>query len=247
MRNTLDAILAKKKMISERIDALSWTAAQESLPRMGYARLGSILKQEECERSKSLYAKPELFRKRIEMERFRFGKGQYQYFQYPLPGLVAELRVALFRHLVKLANDWMAALCLPETYPDSLGGFLQRCHSVGQTQPTPLLLRYRAGDFNCLHQDIYGELAFPFQVVCCLSRPGDEFTGGEFLLVEQRPRAQSIGHALRLEQGEAIVIATRYKPVKGLNGYYRGNVRHGVSPILSGERFSLGIIFHDAS
>ena len=181
------------------------------------------------------------------MARYRFGRGEYQYFASPLPDLVAELRENLYRLLADCANQWMAALSLPGDYPASLGGFLERCHERGQNRPTPLLLHYRAGDFNCLHQDLYGDVVFPFQVVFCLSKPDVEFSGGELLLVEQQPRAQSIGHAIRMEQGEAVVITTRYRPAKGARGYYRINFRHGVSPLLSGEWYTLGIIFHDAA
>ncbi len=181
------------------------------------------------------------------MARFRFGRGEYQYFSYPLPALVDELRRTLYKQLVGTARDWMAALSLPLEYPPDLAAFTKESSARGQTRPTPLLLHYREGDFNCLHQDLYGDIFFPFQVIICLSKPGEEFTGGELLLVEQRPRAQSIGHAIHLEQGEAVVITTRYRPAKGSRGYYRPNFRHGVSPVLSGERFTLGIIFHDAS
>ncbi len=181
------------------------------------------------------------------MARFRFGRGEYQYLRYPLPDLIEKLRHQLYDHLVNTAIDWMKALSLPQEYPAKLAGFLDRCHMAGQCRPTPLLLRYSEGDFNCLHQDLYGEVVFPFQVVFGLSEPGREYTGGELLLVAQQPRAQSIGHALRLEQGEAVVITTRYRPVKGSRGYYRTNFRHGVSPLLSAERYTLGIIFHDAA
>jgi len=181
------------------------------------------------------------------MARYRFGRGEYQYFNYPLPSHIQELRKSLYRQLSQTATEWMSALSLPRQYPADLDAFLEECHAAGQTRPTPLLLRYGMQDFNCLHQDLYGDVFFPFQVVFCLSRPGEEFTGGELLLVEQQPRAQSIGHAIALKQGEAVVITTRYRPAKGTRGFYRTNFRHGVSPLLSGERYSLGIIFHDAS
>jgi len=181
------------------------------------------------------------------MARFHFGRGEYQYFAYPLPPLVAELREALYGKLTHTASQWMEALSLGAEFPAGLKGFMDRCHAQGQTRPTPLLLRYTAGDYNCMHQDLYGDVVFPFQVIFCLSRPDEEFTGGELLLVEQRPRAQSVGHAVRLEQGEAVVITTRYRPVRGSRGYYRSNFRHGVSQIHSGERYTLGIVFHDAA
>jgi hypothetical protein len=219
----------------------------ESLWTRGYARLGTLLNQGECENVRTLYAQPELFRSRIDMARYRFGRGEYQYFSYPLPSLIEKLRRELYGQLVSTAREWTAALSREQEYPDQLACFLEQCKSAGQNRPTPLLLHYQAGDFNCLHQDLYGEIFFPFQVVVCLSRPEEEFTGGELLLVEQQPRAQSVGHSIRLEQGEAVVITTRYRPVKGSRGYYRTNFRHGVSPLLSGKRYTLGIIFHDAN
>jgi hypothetical protein len=219
----------------------------ESLWTRGYARLGILLNQRECESIRSLYAQPELFRSRIDMARYRFGRGEYQYFGYPLPDAIQKLRQQLYGELQNTACEWMTALSLPQAYPAGLAHFLEQCQAAGQTRPTPLLLRYQAGDFNCLHQDLYGEIFFPFQVILCLSKPEQEFTGGELLLVEQQPRAQSVGHSIRLEQGEAVVITTRYRPAKGSRGYHRTNFRHGVSPLLSGERYTLGIIFHDAN
>jgi hypothetical protein len=180
------------------------------------------------------------------MARYRFGRGEYQYFAYPLPSLVDRLRTGLYRDLAPIARQWMEDLRLAAEYPDGHPAFLEICHAAGQQRPTPLLLRYREGDYNALHQDIYGKIFFPFQVIVCLSEPDLEFTGGELLLVEQQPRAQSVGRAIRLLQGEGIVITTRYRPAKGSRGFYRTNYRHGVSPIESGERFTLGIIFHDA-
>ncbi len=181
------------------------------------------------------------------MARYRFGRGEYQYFARPLPALVGELRAGLYQRLAPAANEWMAALRLQQTFPASLDEFQQKCAESGQTRPTPLLWRDRAGDFNCLQQDLYGEVVVPFQVVIGLSQPREDYEGGEFLLVEQQPRAQSIGHALLLEQGEGVVITTRYRPVRGKKGFYRTNVRHGVSPVRAGERYTLGIVFHDAS
>ena len=218
-----------------------------SLWTLGFERLGKVLSEAECHQLRALYDKPELFRSRIDMARYRFGKGEYQYFASPLPALVADLRRALYRQLAGVANAWMEALSLAGDFPPELDPFLDRCHARDQTRPTPLLLRYRTGDFNCLHQDLYGDIVFPFQVIFCLSKPDVEFTGGELLLVEQQPRAQSIGHAIRLEQGEGMAITTRYRPVKGSRGFYRTNFRHGVSRVLSGERFTLGMIFHDAT
>ena len=219
----------------------------DSLWTRGYSRLGILLKQRECEEIRALYAQPELFRSRIDMARYRFGRGEYQYFYYPLPAQIDELRRELYSQLVSTAREWTAALSRQQEYPEDLSCFLEQCAAAGQVRPTPLLLHYQAGDFNCLHQDLYGEIFFPFQVIVCLSKPEVEFQGGELLLVERRPRAQSVGHSIRLEQGEAIAITTRYRPVRGTRGYHRTNFRHGVSPVLSGERYTLGIIFHDAN
>ncbi|HLK19090.1 MAG TPA: 2OG-Fe(II) oxygenase [Bryobacteraceae bacterium] len=219
----------------------------EGLWTRGYNRLGILLNQQECASIRELFSRPELFRSRIDMARYRFGRGEYQYFNYPLPEKIAAIRREWYGQLVSTAREWMAALSREQEYPDELSCFLEQCAAAGQARPTPLLLRYQAGDFNCLHQDLYGEIFFPFQVVICLSQPDREFTGGELLLVEQQPRAQSVGHAIRLEQGEAVVITTRYRPAKGSRGYYRTNFRHGVSPVLTGERYTLGVIFHDAN
>jgi hypothetical protein len=229
------------------ISALPWIEIQASLWNSGYGRLGVVLDRAECEGLRTLYECPERFRSRIDMARYRFGSGEYQYFASPLPGLVTDLRTSLYADLWDTANEWMSALSLDGGYPEDLDGFLDRCHQQNQIRTTPLLLRYRAGDYNCLHQDLYGDVVFPFQVIFCLSQPGDEFTGGDLMLVEQRPRAQSVGHALQLCQGEGVVITTRYRPVKGSRGFYRANMKHGVSPVLSGERFTLGVIFHDAA
>lgn len=219
----------------------------ELLWSRGYTRLGSLLTARNCETIRGYYGQPELFRSRVDMARYRFGRGEYQYFGYPLPSQIDELRHQLYAGLAGPATEWMAALRQEVEYPAQLDSFLEQCHAAGQTRPTPLMLRYREGDFNCLHQDLYGEIFFPFQVVICLSQPDVEFTGGELLLVEQQPRAQSIGHAIRLEQGEAVAITTRYRPAKGVRGYHRTNFRHGVSPLLSGERHTMGLIFHDAA
>ncbi len=230
-----------------RIPQLPWPEILKNLRQFGFGRMGTILDRGECEHLRNLYSDGTRFRSRIDMARFRFGRGEYQYFAYPLPPLIANLRDELYEQLAPTANAWMSALSQPGTFPRRLKQFLQTCHAHGQTRPTPLLLRYREGDYNCLHQDVYGEIVFPFQVVVGLSRPQAEFTGGELLLVEQRPRAQSVGHAIGLQQGEAVVLTTRYRPAQGSRGYYRTNFRHGVSPILSGERFTLGVVFHDAA
>jgi hypothetical protein len=239
------ALAALPSSLEERMEKISWREAERMLWETGFARLGTLLLREECEALRSLYGEPSHFRSRIDMARYRFGRGEYQYFAYPLPRLVAELRTALYARLAGPANAWMTALRLPGKFPAEHAAFLTQCAKRGQTRPTPLLLRYRAGDYNCLHQDVYGDVVFPFQVIFCLSRPGEEFGGGELLLVEQRPRAQSIGHVVQLQQGEAVAITTRYRPVKGSRGHYRASLRHGVSEVLSGERYTLGVIFHD--
>ncbi len=209
-------------------------------------RLGVILSPAECSGLTSLYGQDELFRSRIEMARFRFGVGDYKYFREPLPKVVQLLREHAYPSLAEIANRWMEAFGDPTRYPGTLAQLRAECHVLGQTKPTPLLLHYEAGGYNCLHQDLYGELAFPLQVVCLLSQAGRDYTGGEFLLVEQRARAQSIGQAIQAGQGEAVVFTTRYRPVKGSRGYYRAHVKHGASRIRSGTRYTMGIIFHDA-
>jgi uncharacterized protein len=212
----------------------------------GYARLGSLLTAAECRRLIALYEDEERFRKHIDMARYRFGEGTYRYFAYPLPEKIEALRADHYETLAPIAGDWMKALGFDTAFPATLEKFLAHCHAHGQPRPTPLMLRYEKGGYNCLHQDLYGEIVFPFQIVIGLSNP-DDYEGGELLLVEQRPRAQSIGHALRLAQGEAVAITTRYRPVKGTRGFYRAAIRHGVSRITRGERYTLGIIFHDAA
>jgi hypothetical protein len=229
--------------IGDRVRQLPWPDLEASLWQFGFARTRAVLTPEECASLVAMYGNQELFRSRIEMARYRFGEGDYQYFAYPLPSVVQELRTHAYPALAGIANRWAEALGRPERYPADLKRLLAQCKQVDQTRPTPLLLHYETGGYNCLHQDIYGDLAFPLQLVCFLNR---EYTGGEFLLVEQRPRAQSIGHAMRPEQGEMAVFTTRYRPVKGSKGYYRVNVKHGVSRVTSGSRYTLGVIFHDA-
>ena len=219
---------------------------EQSLWEHGFAAAGPVLDADQCAALIRSYANPALFRSRIDMARYRFGLGDYQYFADPLPPAVADLRERFYALLAPLAGRWMEALGLPQRYPADLAGFRAHCHAHGQTKPTPLLLHYEAGGYNCLHQDLYGDIVFPFQVVICLSRPGHDFTGGEFLLVEQRPRAQSVGHSLSLRHGEALVFSTRYRPARGSRGFYRASLKHGVSRVLSGARYTLGVIFHDA-
>jgi hypothetical protein len=225
---------------------IDWPAAAQSLTDRGFARLPPMLTPRECEDLIALYADPDRFRSRIDMQQYRFGRGEYQYFRYPLPPLIDDLRHSLYKGLAPVANRWSELLGSETRFPTTLDALLKLCYQRGQKRPTPLLLRYGAGDFNCLHQDIYGEIAFPFQVVFFLSEPGRDYTGGEFLLVENPPRAQAMGRALLPRQGEALIITTRHRPGQGKRGYFRVGVRHGVSEIVSGNRWTLGIIFHDA-
>jgi uncharacterized protein len=217
-----------------------------TLRQEGFASLGTLLTRGQCKELRGLYDNPDNFRSRIDMAQYRFGRGEYQYFRYPLPALVVDLRETLYVNLVASARAWMAELGQDASFPDTHAAFIEECHAAGQTRPTPLLLRYRRGDYNCLHQDLYGAVVFPFQVIVALSEAESEYRGGELLLVEQRPRAQSRGRAIRMEQGEGVAITTRYRPERGTRGSYRVNVRHGVSTIREGERFTLGVIFHDA-
>ena len=232
--------------IEDRLKNVPWHEAEDSLSQFGYAQLGSLLTPEECADLVAQYLDERRFRSRIDMARYRFGEGDYKYFAYPLPEIVEQLRAHAYPPLAQIANHWMNALNDEQHFPETLDAFRKRCRALGQTKPTPLLLHYEAGGYNCLHQDLYGELAFPLQMVCFLSQPGRDYTGGEFLLVEQRPRAQSVGEAVLPQQGEAIVFTTRYRPVKGSRGYYRAAMRHGVSRVKSGTRYTLGVIFHEA-
>jgi uncharacterized protein len=232
--------------LAHRIRELPWDEMAASLWERGYAQAGPLLTPPECDEMISLYGRDELFRSRIDMARYRFGVGDYKYFAYPLPEIAATLRQEAYPKLAAIANAWMEALGSSDRFPAELAGLTADCQKLGQTKPTPLLLHYEAGGYNCLHQDIYGELAFPLQVVCFLSQPDRDYTGGDFLLVEQRPRAQSVGESVHAQQGEIVVFTTRYRPVKGSRGYYRANLKHGVSRLKSGTRYTLGIIFHEA-
>jgi hypothetical protein len=225
---------------------LDWDAIEESLTERGFAHLPKLLSPDQCAGIIELYDHADLFRSRIDMAQYRFGRGEYQYFAYPLPPLVEELRHALYSRLERIANQWAEMFDSDNRFPGTLTELLARCHEAGQARPTPLVLRYREGDFNCLHQDIYGAIAFPFQVVCYLSQPGTHYGGGEFLLTEQVPRAQTMGRVFQPDQGDAMVITTRHRPGRGKRGVYRINVKHGVSPVAWGQRQTLGIIFHDA-
>jgi hypothetical protein len=232
--------------IRPRVEAVDWVGIRAMIAERGYATTAPLLSAEECAELSGLYDNRERFRSRVDMARLRFGVGEYKYFADPLPPIVATLREELYPRVAPIANAWMELLRLEDRFPASLAEFTARCHREGQSKPTPLLLRYDAGGYNCLHQDLYGAIVFPIQFTIMLSRPGADFDGGEFLLVEQRPRAQSRGEAITLRQGEAILFATRYRPVQGSRGYYRVNVRHGVSRIERGRRVTLGVIFHDA-
>jgi uncharacterized protein len=234
------------RSITSRVARLDWAAIARDLDDRGRAVTGRLLSPRECAGLVHMFDDQALFRSRIDMARHRFGAGEYKYFAEPLPVLVAALREVLYGRLVPIANHWMEMLGASERFPARLAGYRARCAARGQRRPTPLLLRYGPGGYNCLHQDLYGPLAFPFQVTILLDRPGGDFAGGEFLLVEQRPRSQSRGEAVVLQQGEAIVFPNRYRPVTGTRGVYRVTVRHGVSLIRSGQRTSLGVIFHDA-
>jgi hypothetical protein len=232
--------------IESRVATLNWTALEQSLSDYGYAQTPAILTPAECTSLVQLYSDDHLFRSRIEMARFRFGEGDYKYFANPLPAIVQALRTAFYPRVAPIANRWMERLGDQQRFPDTLDEFLTICHRHGQKKPTPLLLHYETGDYNCLHQDLYGDVAFPIQLTCFLSPPDRDYTGGEFLLVEQRPRAQSKGEVMSPREGEIVIFATRYRPVRGSKGYYRVTLRHGVARIRSGVRYTLGIIFHDA-
>ncbi|HZS48740.1 MAG TPA: 2OG-Fe(II) oxygenase [Blastocatellia bacterium] len=232
--------------IAERIASLNWQQITTKLDEIGYATSEPLLNQSECQELIDLYKEPKPFRSRIDMARFQFGHGEYQYFADPLPPIVEDLRTNLYPHLAGIANRWMEVMSLPERFPDDLTHFLQECRRKGQPRPTPLLLFYKEGDYNCLHQDLYGEISFPLQAAFVLNKRAVDYTGGEFLLLEQRPRAQSRGEAINLEQGQMLIFPNRYRPVKGTKGYYRTTMRHGVSRVLSGNRSCLGIIFHNA-
>jgi len=228
------------------MNEIDWHAAIDELDRYGSATLKGLLAREDYQAVIDLYEDEAKFRKRVVMAQHGFGRGEYKYFAYPLPVLVAELRARLYPPLAEIANRWSAALKSDIRFPLTHAEYLKRCHAAGQTRPTPLLLRYSEDDYNCLHQDLYGEHVFPLQVAFLLSRPGEDFTGGELVLTEQRPRMQSRAEIVPLAQGDAVVFAVNERPVRGAKGYYRVKMRHGVSRLRSGSRFTLGIIFHDA-
>jgi hypothetical protein len=231
---------------ASRLSGIDWAALSAALASQGCAVIEALLTDADCRELAALYPHDDHFRSHIHMARHGFGRGEYKYFKYPLPEPIGALRTALYPHLAEVANAWNERMAIATRYPARHAAFLKQCHDAGQVRPTPLLLRYIVGDFNCLHQDLYGELAFPIQLTILLSEPEKDFTGGEFVLTEQRPRMQSRAEVVPLKQGDAVVFAVHHRPVQGTRGSYRVNLRHGVSRVRSGLRHTLGIIFHDA-
>jgi hypothetical protein len=232
--------------IEKRIASIDWKQTSQDVDAEGHAIIRRVLSREESEATSELFQHDDFFRSRVVMERHRFGRGEYKYFKYPLPDIVVSLRTTVFPHLVPIANRWNEALRIDARYPTVHADYLRRCHQAGQHKPTPLLLQYETGDYNCLHQDLYGEHVFPLQLAILLSEPERDFTGGEFVLTEQRPRMQSRPIVVPLRQGDGVVFAVNHRPVQSAKSVYRVNLRHGVSRIRSGHRHTLGIIFHDA-
>ncbi|TFW13724.1 2OG-Fe(II) oxygenase [Duganella callida] len=233
--------------IAVHVAALDWQAIADELNAHGYAIIPGLLTADECAAMAAQYAQPSLFRSRVVMAQHGFGSGEYQYFRYPLPSLIAALRQALYGPLADIANRWQELMDLPERFPADHADYLARCHAAGQQRPTPLLLQYVPGDYNCLHQDLYGEHVFPLQAAILLSQPGRDFDGGEFVLTEQRPRMQSRAEVVPLRRGDMVIFPVHHRPVQGTRGIYRVNMRHGVSRLRAGLRHTLGLIFHDAS
>jgi hypothetical protein len=246
MPRSAAAVRNQEPTLEARIGAHDWPALADSLDRFGCATTGVLLTSDGCQALTETYGDDTRFRSRVIMARHGFGRGEYKYFSYPLSAPVARLRTALYPHLAEIANRWNAAMGIDVRYPATHDAYLDRCHKAGQGKPTPLLLQYGPGDYNCLHQDLYGDLVFPLQATVLLSRPGGDFSGGEFVLTEQRPRMQSRAEVVPLAQGEAVIFPVYHRPVQGTRGIYRVNMRHGVSRIRSGSRHTLGIIFHDA-
>ena len=239
-------VITPSKALAGRVNALDWEAIAKDLYGYGCATIHSLLTPQECDAIAALYPRDELFRSRIVMARHGFGRGEYKYFNYPLPGIIGGLRTAIYPHLVPVANGWNEAMRIGVRYPAKHAEFIRRCHAAGQLRPTPLILEYGEGDYNCLHQDLYGEHVFPIQIAILLSEPGRDFTGGEFVMTEQRPRMQSRPEVVFLSKGDAVVFAVHNRPVQGTRGIYRVNLRHGVSRLRSGHRHTVGVIFHDA-
>jgi hypothetical protein len=232
--------------ILNRIDQAGWDKITARLNEYGYALINSVLNSDECDSLVNQYDDKDLYRKTINMERYRFGLGEYKYFNYPLPGIIQQLRENVYPHLAPVANGWMKVLGIQKSFPGSLAGLLEECHAHQQTRPTPLILKYGEGGYNTLHQDLYGEIFFPMQTVLFLDQQGKDYQGGEFVLIEQRPRAQSRAIVLKPGKGDMLVFTTNFRPVKGSKGYYRVNMKHGVSEVIAGKRHTLGVIFHDA-
>jgi hypothetical protein len=237
---------AQESTVQESSAQAGWDQVSSDLDAYGSAVLQKLLTPRDCERLAARYADDDGFRSRIVMSRHGFGRGEYKYFSYPLPEPIASLRTSLYPPLAAIANDWNTRLKIDARFPVTHAAFLARCHNAGQSRPTPLLLQYGPGDYNCLHQDVYGDLVFPLQVAVLLSEPGRDFTGGEFVITEQRPRMQSRAEVVPLRQGDGVIFAVHHRPVRGTKGDYRVNLRHGVSRIRSGHRHTVGIIFHDA-
>jgi hypothetical protein len=235
------------KPVVKRVDAFDWQGIRQHLDQQGNAMIKQLLSPDECRGIAVLYPDDAIFRSRVVMGRHGFGRGEYKYFSYPLPDLLSELRTAIYPHLVPVANRWNDAMGIDARYPELHADFVERCHNAGQVRPTPLLLQYGVDDYNCLHQDIYGEHVFPLQLAILLSDPGADFTGGEFIMTEQRPRMQSRPMVVPLRQGDGVIFAVHNRPMQGTRGTYRVNLRHGVSRVLSGRRHTVGIIFHDAA
>jgi len=238
--------MATPKRVLERVGAIEWEQVSHDLDAHGNAIVTRLLSSDQCETLATLYAQDEIFRSRVVMARHGFGRGEYKYFSYPLPDIIADLRTALYPCLVPIANRWNTMMGIDVRYPEKHAEFIARCHQAGQVRPTPLLLQYGADDYNCLHQDLYGEHVFPLQLTILLSKPDRDFTGGEFVMTEQRPRMQSRPIVVPLRQGDAVLFAVNQRPVQGSRGVYRVAFRHGVSRVRSGHRHTAGIIFHDA-
>jgi hypothetical protein len=245
MSRTAHAHTIEGDDIAARVAALDWNRIAADLDAHGCATTGALLAPHECEAIASRYDEDSPYRSRVIMARHGFGRGEYKYFAYPLPDLVAALRVSLYAPLADIANRWNEQMGFAQRFPATHAAYLKRCHAAGQTRPTPLLLQYGAGDYNCLHQDVYGELVFPLQVAFLLSKPGKDFSGGEFVLTEQRPRMQSRAEVVPLTQGEGVLFPVHHRPMQGARGIYRVNMRHGVSRLRAGTRHTLGVIFHD--
>ena len=244
--NAIAETLTPVKSIADRIAAIHWKVVEQNLDWQGSAVIDRLLSPTECQALAGLYQRNDIFRSRVVMARHGFGRGEYKYFDYPLPDLIERLRTIVYPALVPISNRWNSAMRTPVRYPENHADFIRRCHQAGQTKPTPLLLQYGTDDYNALHQDLYGEHVFPLQLAILLSEPGRDFTGGEFVMTEQRPRMQSRPIVVPLRQGDGVVFAVNNRPVQGARGVYRVNLRHGVSRVLSGHRHTVGIIFHDA-